>query len=384
VARGSGQKPLQKGGKINSRGARSPLKRVLYYHEMKTYKNLYPRICDFENVYQAYRKARRGKRKRGQVYRFEFDLEGTLLRLQEELAAETYAPGQNTHFYDTRPKRRKISAAPFRDRVVHHALVRVVEPLFECRCIHDSYACRPGKGTHRALDRAQAFARRHRYVLQCDLEKFFPSVDHTLLRGLLARVIGDARCLRLCDRILDSGAGVLAAEYDMRWFPGDDLLAVLRPRGLPIGNLTSQFWANVYLNPLDHFCRRELKCRAYLRYCDDFLLFADDKRTLHRWRGEIADFLAGLRLTMHPRKSVVYPVATGIPFLGFRLYPTHRRLKRANVVAFRRRFRRLRRAYRQGEGSLEQMARSVQGWLAHAAHGDTWRLRQTTLARLPV
>ena len=140
---------------------------------MKTCKNLYPRICDFDNLYQAYRKARRGKRRRAQVYRFEFDLEGNLLRLQEELAAETYTPGEYTHFFVTVPKRRKISAAPFRDRVVHHVLHRVVEPLFERRFVYDSYAYRPGKGTHRALDRAQEFARRHRYVLQCDLEKLF-------------------------------------------------------------------------------------------------------------------------------------------------------------------------------------------------------------------
>jgi RNA-directed DNA polymerase len=351
---------------------------------MKTYKNLYPQIYDFENLYQAYRKARRGKRKREQVYRFEFDLESNLLRLQGELANESYAPGEYTHFYVTTPKRRKISAAPFRDRVIHHALHRVIEPLFERHFIHDSYACRPGKGTHRALDRAQAFARRYPYVLQCDLEKFFPSVDHVILQCLLARVIGDARCLRLCDRILASGAGVLAAEYNMRWFPGDDLLAALRPRGLPIGNLTSQFWANVYLNPLDHFVKRELRCRAYLRYCDDFLLFAGDKKMLHCWKDEIISFLTTLRLTMHPRKSVVYPVGNGIPFLGFRLYPAHRRLKRVNLVAFRRRFRRLRRAYQRGEIPLERLTRSVQGWLAHAAHGNTWQLRQTTLARLPV
>ena len=116
---------------------------------MKTYKNLYPKIHDFDNLYQAYRKARRGKRKREQVYRFEFELESNLLRLQEELATETYTPGEYTHFYVTTPKRRKISAAPFRDRVVHHALYRVIEPLFERRFIHDSYACRLGKGTHR-------------------------------------------------------------------------------------------------------------------------------------------------------------------------------------------------------------------------------------------
>ena len=145
----------------------------------------------------------------------------------------------------------------------------------------------------------------------------------------------------LVDRILAGGAGVLANEYEMVYFPGDDLFAVKRPRGLPIGNLTSQFWANVYLNELDQFVKRQLRCPAYLRYVDDFLLFADDKRQLWEWKDAIRERLAGLRLTLHERESTVYPVTGGIPFLGFRVYPDHRRLKRRNGVAFARRLRRL-------------------------------------------
>jgi retron-type reverse transcriptase len=228
--------------------------------------NLYPQVWSFENLYLAYRKARKGKRGRAPAATFEFNLESNLLQLQEELETKTYRPGPYTSFYIHEPKRRLISAAPFRDRVAHHALCNVIEPLFERRFISDSYANRQGKGTHRTLDRCQEFARHHRYVLQCDIRQFFPSIDHTVLREALARVITDPDVMWLVDRILASGVGVLSEEYEMVWFPGDDLLAVHRPRGLPIGNLTSQFWANVCLNPFDHFVKRELRCKAYLRY----------------------------------------------------------------------------------------------------------------------
>ncbi len=136
--------------------------------------------------------------------------------------------------------------------------------------ISDSYANRVGKGTHRALDRCQEFARRYRYVLPCDVRQFFPSIDHAVLRGILGRVIADEDVLWLVDRILESGSGVLSEAYDVVYFPGDDLFAAVCPRGLPIGNLTSQFWANCYLDPFDHFIKRELRCRGYLRYVDDF------------------------------------------------------------------------------------------------------------------
>jgi len=168
----------------------------------------------------------------------------------------------------------------------------------------------------------------------------------------------------------------------MVYFPGDDLFAPLRPRGLPIGNLTSQFWANCYLNPLDHFVQRELRCKGYVRYVDDFLLFADNKHQLWVWKQEIVGFLNSLRLTLHERESTVYPVTNGIPFLGFRVYPTHRRLKRANGAAFARRLRCWRAALARGEMTYEELDRRVQGWVAHAAHGNTYRLRRSILSRL--
>jgi RNA-directed DNA polymerase len=192
---------------------------------MKTYKHLYPYIASFENLYLASRDAARGKRGHPDVAAFEFDLEANLFRLQEELQSKTYRPSPYYSFRIHDPKSRLISAALFRDRVVHHALVRVIEPIFERSFIDDSYANRVGRGTHRALDRCQEFARCYRYVLQCDIRQFFPSVDLAILEGILARKIADPDVMWLVARILESGVGVLAGEYDMVWFPGDDLLA---------------------------------------------------------------------------------------------------------------------------------------------------------------
>ncbi len=349
---------------------------------MKTYRHLYPRVWDFENLYWAYRAARRGKRGKEPVARFERRQEETLLTLQEQLREKTYRPGPYYSFFIHEPKRRLISAAPFRDRVVHHALCRVIEPLWERRFIHDSYANRVGKGTHRALDRCQTFTRRCPYVLQCDLRQFFPSIDHAVLREILCRVIADKDVLWLCDRILTSGEGVLSEAYEMAWFPGDDLLAALRPRGLPIGNLTSQFWANVYLNPLDQFVKRELKCRAYLRYVDDFLLFSESKQQLWSWLGAIRDHLVKLRVTLHDNRAQVFPCATGIPFLGFRVYPSHRRLKRPRVVRFQRRLARLATEASLDPAYLPRLKSAIDGWVNHARYGDTWGLRRSILGQV--
>jgi hypothetical protein len=188
----------------------------------------------------------------------------------------------------------------------------------------------------------------------------------------------------LIDRILESGAGVLSEEYEMQWFPGDSLLSASRPRGLPIGNLTSQFWANCYLNELDHFVKRELKCQAYLRYVDDCLLFADDRPTLGRWREEVIAFSRTLRLTIHENQAQPRPVTEGIPFLGFIVFPTHRRLKRRKGVAFRRRLKTLLQRYQAGEIELEQLEASLQGWINYVRYGDTWGLRRAILSEVVV
>lgn len=347
---------------------------------MKTYRHLYPEITSFTNLYAAFRKARRGKRDRPEVAAFEFELEDNLFQLQEELQAQRYCPGEYRNFYVQERKRRLISAAPFRDRVVHHALVRVLEPIWERRFIHDTYACRVGKGTHRAVDRAQEFARRYPYVLQCDVHQFFPAIDHAILRDTLARYVADDQTLWLIDQILGSGEGVLSPMYSMEWFDGDDLLAALRPRGLPVGNLTSQFWANLYLDSLDQFVKRELKCKAYLRYCDDFLLFHQDKRQLHAWKDAIQAHLADLRLQLNWRRSTVYPVSTGIPFLGFRIFPAYRRLRADNVRTTRLRLRHQRAAYRAGQIPVQRITESLRAWIAHASHANSYQLRRHILS----
>lgn len=346
---------------------------------MRTYRNLYPQICAYENLYRAYRAARRGKRGKEQAADFERRQEEELFEIQAELYDRTYVPGPYHSFFVHEPKKRLISAAPFRDRVVHHALCQVIEPIWECRFIHDTYANRVGKGTHRALDRTQEFARRYPFVLQGDIRQFFPSIDHAILLAEFNRLIDDDRTIWLSEVILASGTGVLSEVYEMAWFPGDNLFAAARPRGLPIGNLTSQFWANVYLNGFDQFVKRVLKCEAYLRYVDDFLLFSDSKKQLWEWRAALIDRLAKLRLTLHLNQAEVFPCRTGIPFLGFRIYPDYRRVKRRKVVQYRRRLRRLFEMVWQKPKLRMKLDRSVQGWINHVRYADSWGLRQAML-----
>jgi RNA-directed DNA polymerase len=319
----------------------------------------YADICTWDNLVAAYRLAARGKRGRVAAATFEYHLEDNLIRLEDDLAEETYRPGRYASFIIHEPKRRLISAAPFRDRVVHHALCQVIEPAFEASFIHHSYANRAGKGTHRCLALCQAGARRYAYVLQCDVVQFFPSIDHSILERILNRRIQDGGIRRLIRLILDSGVGVLTEQYDMVYFSGDNLLAASRPRGLPIGNLTSQFWANCYLSGFDHFVTRELRPPAYLRYVDDFLLFGDDKTQLWECRAAIIERLAELRLTIHEGSAQVRPVGHGIPFLGFVVYPTHRLLKRRKGIEYRRRLAGLLAAYRRREVSRAEVGSSV-------------------------
>jgi retron-type reverse transcriptase len=337
--------------------------------------NLMEQVTRWDTLGSAYRHAARGKRGRNPAAEFEYALADNLLQLQHELQTQTYTPGGYHSFYIHEPKKRLISAAPFRDRVVHHALCLVTVRHFEKRFLPDSYANRRGKGTHAALDHCQQFARRYRYALQCDVEQFFPAMDHAVLRTTLAQLLPDDSVQWLIDRLLASGRGVLAEEYVMLYFPGDDLFAAERPRGLPIGNLTSQWWANCYLNPFDQFVKRELRCPAYLRYVDDFILFSDDKAQLHEWRAALIERLARYRLTLHAGPAQPRPVTEGLSFLGFRIFPTHRRLKNRVGHAFRRRLKKI-----QSSGPATRVRASVQGWINHVRYGDTFGLRRAVLA----
>ncbi|MCK6581208.1 MAG: reverse transcriptase/maturase family protein [Anaerolineae bacterium] len=344
----------------------------------------YASLCTWDNLWSATCKAAKGKRGHPPAAAFEHQIADQLVRLQAELRERSYRPGAYHHFTIHEPKRRKISAAPFRDRVVHHALCNLIEPVFDARFHPDSYANRSGKGTHAAVHRLQSLAQRHRYVLRMDVVKHFPSLDHVILLGEISRVVHDPDLLWLVEQILASGRDVLKDEYAMVYFAGDDLFAANRPRGLPIGNLTSQFWSNVYLNPFDWFVQRELGCSAFLRYVDDLALFSDDKEQLHAWKEQIMNCLARLRLTVHEREAQVTQTRHGIPWLGFVVYPTHRLLKRRNAVNFRRRLERNIDLYEADTISFAELDASVQGWINHVRYADTWGLRDHLFYHHPI
>ena len=338
---------------------------------------LFERVASFPNLLQAARLASRGKRFRPNVAAFALDLESQLHQLQHELVSRSYRPGPYRTFVIREKKPRFISAAPFRDRVVHHALCNIIEPIFDRGFSFDSYACRKGKGTHAAVERASTYARRYRYVLKCDVEKYFPSIDHAILFDLLAERIWDKEVRWLIRTILDGSNPQPDARH---YFPGDDLFAPCeRRQGIPIGNQTSQFFANVYLDKLDHYVKAALRVPGYVRYVDDFLLFDRDKRRLQEMRVAIDEFLVQVRVRLHPRKCFVTPVTTGFTFLGYRIFPTHRRLDADNVRRFKRRLRRDRQAVAEGRLSTRELNASVQSWIAHAVHADTAHLRTRLL-----
>ncbi|NES96608.1 MAG: RNA-directed DNA polymerase [Desertifilum sp. SIO1I2] len=347
---------------------------------MKRYGNLYPQITTFENLLQSAKKAQRGKRFQDSILEFNYDLETELLQLQSELQTQTYQPGEYQTFTIYEPKCRIISAAPYRDRVVHHALCNIITPIFERTFIQDSYANRVNFGTHKALKRFVEFARSSRYVLQCDIRKFFPTIDREILKDLFRRKLKCPDTLWLIDTIIDNGN---PQEPVLDYFPGDDLLTPLqRAKGLPIGNLTSQFSANVYLNGFDHFVKEKLRASKYIRYVDDFALFSDDREFLAQARVAIEEYLAQLRLKIHPIKSQLFETQYGATFLGFRVFPDTLRVRTENLRRARRRLKRLQIHYTSGKITAHQIRQSLQSWVAHLMQGDTWQLRQQIFTTL--
>ncbi|MGB5595196.1 MAG: RNA-directed DNA polymerase [Crocosphaera sp.] len=341
---------------------------------MKRYGNLYPQIIDFDNIYLAARKAQKGKRFQHNVLQFNYNLETELLKIQQELKDKTYQPRSYRTFHLRDIKTRLISAAPYRDRVVHHALCNIIVPIFERTFISDTYANREGYGTHKALRRFIDFARSSRYVLQCDIRKYFPSIDHQILKQLIRRKIKCQDTLWLIDKIIDNSN---EQEQVIHYFSGDDLLTPIERRhGLPIGNLTSQWMANIYLSDFDHFVKEELKATKYLRYVDDFALFSDDHQFLQDARLNIENYLAKLRLKIHPIKSQLFETKYGASFLGFRIFPDNIKVRNQNLTRARKRLKKLQKNYAQGNIDIQDIKRSLNSWSAHLKHGDTWRLRK--------
>lgn len=336
---------------------------------MKTFNQLYPQIVAFENLLLAVRNCERGKRYRHDAGSFRTNREREILQLQRALKAQCYHPGEYRERVIHRPKRRLISAAPYRDRVVHHALCQVVMPLFERRMIQDLYSNRDDMGTHAAIRRCRHFTRRYRYVLKCDIGKFYPSIDLEILKQIVRRTIRCRETLWLMDTLIDHSN---PQEAVCALFPGDDLAeAASRRIGLPIGNLTSQWFGGIYLTPFDHWVKQELRCGGYLRYVDDFLLFSDDKAELRDWRAAIVDRLAQVRLRLHAGKSRTHRVADGVTFLGQRIWPHQQRLCRPNVASARRRLRWNVRQYLDGTLSKEALTARWMSWRGHALQADT-------------
>ena len=348
---------------------------------MKTYKNLFDKICSFENLHLAYLKARKCKRYRSEILKFSYNLEENLLRLQQELLTQTYHHGSYKEFVVCDSKKRKIKAAPFKDRVVHHALCNIIEPIFDREFIYDTYACRENKGTHRAIKRLEKFIKsvnstlRERemnlpapkiYCLQCDVSKYFDSIDHQILFSLLRKKIADPKALWLIKIIVESSNKE----------PG---------KGIPIGNLTSQLFANVYLNELDQFVKHQLRIKYYIRYMDDFLILHFNKKELHKIKNQIQMFLRDkLKLELHPKKADIFPVDRSVDFLGYRIFRNHRLLRKSTVKRFIKRVKIYRKRMENTLMTEEKFNQSLDSWLAYARFGNSWRLRQNLSEKLKV
>jgi len=310
---------------------------------MKSYGGLFAHIVGIDNLRQAMEVAARGKRDRAAVAGFLNNADEELLRLHEELESGTYTPRPYQQFRIWDPKPRTISCAHFRDRVVHHAICDLIGPLIERRFIFDCWACRQDKGTHRASARVQQLARRLAYFLKLDVASFFGSVDHDFLLGLLARQFRERRLLALLETIIRVPRGGES--------PG---------KGLPIGNLTSQWFANLYLDGADHLVKEKLRLPGYVRYMDDMVLFADTKAVLWAAHDALATFLADERhLKLKADATRLAPCTEGIPFLGLRIFPGSWRLQRGRLLRTQRRMRAKERAYLEGGLSAEELARSA-------------------------
>ncbi|HLD12975.1 MAG TPA: reverse transcriptase domain-containing protein [Candidatus Nanoarchaeia archaeon] len=328
---------------------------------MKTYNNLWQTLCSKAHLYNAFLRARKRKTKKIYVQEFESNLEENLFLLRAELVLHVYHPQPLTTFVIRDPKTRVISKSAFRDRIVHHALVSLLEPLFDKNFIFDSYANRKGKGTLKALQRFNQFKEKFRRggrALKADIRHYFDEVDHKVLLSILQKKIKDPQVIHLIKIILN--------HYHKS--PG---------KGMPLGNLTSQFFANVYLNELDQFVKHQMKIEYYLRYVDDFIIFHKDKDVLKGYQSAIDVFLKEqLKVSLHPQKCRIIPVRGGVTFLGFRIFPFFQLLKKVNVRRMQYRLYDYKLLYDKQLIPYDKVYNSLQGWSGYACQGNTLKLRR--------
>jgi RNA-directed DNA polymerase len=348
---------------------------------MKTYGNLFVKLCSMENLELAFKKARKRKTLKLYVIEFEARLSENLILLHEELVTKKYNLKPLNTFILRDPKTRKISVSDFRDRVVHHAICNVLEPIFESRFIYDSYANRKGKGVLAALKRFDQFKRKvsvngqclrgahdanvvKGFVLKADIKHYFENVDHEKLISVISRSIRDKDVLELIWKVLRNHT------------------CKVRGKGMPLGNLTSQFFANVYLNELDQFVKHKLKAKHYIRYVDDFIILHKSAKQLVEWKKAIDEFLnQELLLELHPQKSRIQPFGGGVDFLGFRCFYHFRLLRKKNIRKALRRLEDFGIALKEGKIEPSMILESIRGWNAYATHANTYKLRRYIMSK---
>lgn len=351
---------------------------------MKRLGNLYEQIIDYENLWKAYLNARKNKRFRGDVLEFTHNVEENLIQIQNELIHKTYKVGRYREFYVYEPKKRLIMALPFRDRVVQWAIYQVIEPLFDRQFIKDSYACRKGKGVQAAADRLQYWMRKldrryeNPYYLKLDISKYFYRIDHDVLISILRRKIKDEDLMWLLETIIhseDTKFGVPLGDHNLEQERIDGL-------GMPIGNLTSQLFANLYLNELDQYAKHELHLHCFIRYMDDIIVLHESKQELQKILEEIDIFLRSeLRLQLN-NKTAIRPISTGIEFVGYRIWSTHRKLKKKTAKKMKRRLKYLKKAYARGEVSADEVRSTLMSYLGYMKHADCYKLKKKILRDL--
>jgi retron-type reverse transcriptase len=346
---------------------------------LKRYGNLYPKIYDFENLYQAYLLARKYKRYRQDVLEFTANLEENLIQIQNELIWQTYEVGKYREFYVYEPKKRLIMALSFKDRIVQWAIYRILNPIYDKTFISDSYACRVGKGTHAAADRLQYWLRKADrnpqkwHYLKLDISKYFYRVNHKVLIDILSKKIKDERLLWLLKTIIKSGDMKFGLPLGIE--PGE-CKERIPDVGMPIGNLTSQLFANIYLNELDQYAKHKLKIRRYIRYLDDIIILHPDKKHLHYLKREIEKFL-NQELKLHlNNKTAIRPISLGITFVGFRIWPTYRKMKKKSAKKMKKRLKYLAKAYKRGEVDFKVVNATVQSYLGIMKQFNSYSLKK--------
>lgn len=347
---------------------------------MKSLKHVFEQVVDYDNLYRAYLNARLCKRYRYDVLQFTAHLEDNLSAIQEELINGTYKLGRYREFYIYEPKQRLIMAQPFKDRVVQWAIYQILHPAFAKGYISDFYACIQGRGTHKAVERLQYWlklvSRKQNpyYYLKLDISKYFYRIDHEVLLSILERRIRDKKMIDLLSITIKSNEtnfGLPAGKS-----PGEVCKSErLCDKGMPVGNLSSQMFANLYLNELDQYCKHTLRIHYYVRYMDDVIILADNKKQLHEWKQLINDFLQSkLKLDLN-NKTCIRPVTLGIEFCGYKTWATHIKLRKSTALKMKRRLKLIQVQYASGAITLDRAMQTVNSYMGILKHCDSYALR---------